>query len=309
MGDDRPSADQRLPVLVPGIAHPCGEETDSARCEECVVKWIERRAEAEGVRPDETTTHVVLIVPVRGLRSEGHRRRLRRRLRTLDIEAVLPSSDDRIFMRFPRATCPLHAVAERLEGLGYTLELEATEVRYGQGLDDLPRGGSSGILRLVDGIGFAGRAILHDRDLLLVSISGLLLLAGFIVHLAGGSDIIRLSLLALSAMMSSTSTFVDAIDTLKRFRVDVDVLMFVAAIGAAALGHYEEGAFLLFLFGLGSAGEHLALERAKRAVDALTDLAPDTADRIEPDGSTNRVPVEELVVGDHVAVHPSTSRR
>jgi len=304
MDDDRSTAEQQLPVLVPGVAHPCGEDTDAARCEACVVNWIERRAEAQGVRPDDVSTHIVLMVPVRGLDAAGDRRRLRRRLKTLDIEAVLPSGDDRLTMRFPRGMCPLNAVAERLEGLGYTLELEATEVRYGQALDELPGGGTSGTLGLLDGMRFVWRAVLHDRELLLVSISGVLLLAGFIVNLSGGSDIIRVALLALSAILSSTTTFVAAIQILKKLRVDVDVLMFVAAIGAAALGHYEEGAFLLFLFGLGSAGEHLALERAKRAVDALTDLAPDTAVRIEPDGSTSRVPVEELLIGDHVAVHP-----
>ncbi|MDP6987221.1 MAG: heavy metal translocating P-type ATPase [Phycisphaerales bacterium] len=304
MDDARQPSDRSLPVLKSGVAHPCGEEIDPARCEACVVKWIERRAEAEGVRPNDSTTHVVLIVPIRGLRSARDRRRLRRRLRTLDIEAVLPAGDDRVYLRFPRGLCPLHTVAERLEGMGYALELEATEVRYGQGLDELPRSGSSGLLRVLDGVRFIGHAILHDRELLCVSISGLLLLAGFVVYLAGGSDVARLVLVGLSAVFSSTATFVDAIEILRKFRVDVDVFMFVAAFGAAAIGHYEEGAFLLFLFGLGSAGEHLALERAKRAVDALTDLAPDTADRIEPDGSTKRIPVEEVVIGDHVAVHP-----
>lgn len=304
MQDDRPPPDNRLPVLTPGVAHPCGEETDAARCDACVVKWIERRAEADGLVPGVSTTHVVLIVPVHGLQSEGDRRRLRRRLRQLDIEAVLPHEDDRIHMRFPRGMCPLHAVAEQLEGLGYTLDLESTEVRYGQGLDELPPSGSSGLLRSVDGVSFVWRAIMADRELQLVSISGVLLLTGFVVHLAGGGDLPRIILLVLSAVLSSTATFMDAVDVLKKLRVDVDVLMFVAAIGAAALGHYEEGAFLLFLFGLGSAGEHLALERAKRAVDALTDLAPDTADRIETDGSTRRVAVEELKVGDHVEVHP-----
>ena len=306
MEDDQPSqsTDKQLPVLIPGVAHPCAEETDAARCDACVVKWIERRAEAAGMVADESTTHIVLLVPVRGLRSSSDRHRLRRRLRLLDIEAVLPREDDRIHMRFPRGMCPLHAVAEQLEGLGYALDLESTEVRYGHGLDELPPSGSSGLLRWVDGVAFVWRAIMGDRELQLVSISGVLLLAGFIVHLAGGGDLPRIILLTLSAVLSSTATFMDAVEVLKKLRVDVDVLMFVAAIGAAALGHYEEGAFLLFLFGLGSAGEHLALERAKRAVDALTDLAPDTADRIEPDGSTLRVPVEELEIGEHVAVHP-----
>ncbi|MDP7028872.1 MAG: heavy metal translocating P-type ATPase [Phycisphaerales bacterium] len=272
-------------------------------CAACVVKWIERRAAEEGTTPDDDSTHVVLAVPVVGVQSERQRRTLRRRLRALDVPAVLPRGDDRVFLRFPRGTCPLHEVSERLEGLPLRLDLAATEVRYGAAAGSLPADVRLP-MRVLDGLGMVGRAVFGHRELLLVVISGVLLLAGFITHLAGGSEAARLILLGLSAVLSSRSTFVEALAVLRRFRVDVDVLMFVAAAGAAALGHYEEAAFLLFLFGLGAAGEHLALERAKRAVDALSDLAPDTADRIEPDGSTTRVPVEEIVVGDHVAVHP-----
>jgi len=300
-GRDEPAA--RLPVLSSGVAHPCGDEVDPEACAACVVKWIERRAAEDGERPGDDATHVVLAVPVVGLSTDRDRRTLRRRLRSLDTPAVLPRGDDRVFMRFPRGTCPLHEVSERLEGLPVRLDLAATEVRYGEAAGELPAAVPlSGLI--LDGLSMAFRTVFGDRELLLVVIAGALLLAGFITSLAGGSEIARLVLLGLSAVLSSTSTFVEAVTVLRRFRVDVDVLMFVAAAGAAALGHYEEGAFLLFLFGLGAAGEHLALERAKRAVDALSDLAPDTADRIESDGTTSSVPVEDIVVGDHVAVHP-----
>jgi len=292
-----------LPVLQSGVAHPCGDESEMESCDACVIKWIERRAESMGSLPDDNASHVILAVPVRGLVSNRDRFHLRRQLRVLDVQAVLPKDDDRLLLRFPRGTCPLHVVAERLEGLSVRLDLASTEVQYADAESVLPKmpGAPN---RILDFAGLVGRNILHDRELRLITLSGILLLAGFLVHLSGGSQFIRIALLSLSAVLASTSTFVEAVHVLRRFRVDVDVLMFVGAIGAAVLGHYEEGAFLLFLFGLGSAGEHLALERAKRAVDALSDLAPDTADRIEADGATNRVPVEEIRVGDHVAVHP-----
>ena len=54
-------------------------------------------------------------------------------------------------------------------------------------------------------------------------------------------------------------------------------LMLAAAAGAAILGEWEEGAFLLFLFSLGHAGEHYALDRARNAVNALGELMPRTA--------------------------------
>ena len=53
--------------------------------------------------------------------------------------------------------------------------------------------------------------------------------------------------------------------------------MLAAAAGAALLGEWAEGAFLLFLFSLGHAGEHYALDRARDAVNALGELMPKTA--------------------------------
>ena len=54
--------------------------------------------------------------------------------------------------------------------------------------------------------------------------------------------------------------------------------MLVAAAGAAALGSkWGEGALLLFLFSLGHSLEHYAMGRARRAIEALAKLAPDTA--------------------------------
>ncbi|PKO11575.1 MAG: hypothetical protein CVU39_28615, partial [Chloroflexi bacterium HGW-Chloroflexi-10] len=63
-----------------------------------------------------------------------------------------------------------------------------------------------------------------------------------------------------------------AIPALLRGKFDTDVLMLAAALGAAFLGAWAEGAFLLFLFGLGHAGEHYALGRARNAISALGEL-------------------------------------
>ena len=86
-------------------------------------------------------------------------------------------------------------------------------------------------------------------------------------------------------------------------RFDIDVLMVVAALGAAALGEWPEGALLLFLFSLGHALEHYAMDRARNAIRALADLAPDTA-RVRRGGTETELPVSELVIGDTVVVRP-----
>jgi Cd2+/Zn2+-exporting ATPase len=99
-------------------------------------------------------------------------------------------------------------------------------------------------------------------------------------------------------------TLREAIDNLKLRKFEIDTLMLVAAAGAAALGALAEGALLLFLFSIGHALEHYAMGRAKRAIEALAELAPATA-TVRRDGQTSEIPVEELQVGDVVIVRPN----
>ena len=87
------------------------------------------------------------------------------------------------------------------------------------------------------------------------------------------------------------------------FTFDIDLLMLLAAIGAAALDAWAEGAFLLTLFALAHALEHYAMDRARGAIRALADLAPRVA-HVQRNGVTEDVPVEAVLVGDVVLVRP-----
>ena len=80
--------------------------------------------------------------------------------------------------------------------------------------------------------------------------------------------------------------------------------MLIAAAGAAALGELAEGALLLALFSTGHALERYAMGRARSAIGALAELAPETA-LTRRDGAESPVPVGELVVGDLVIVKPN----
>lgn len=97
----------------------------------------------------------------------------------------------------------------------------------------------------------------------------------------------------------------EAIETLRLGRFEIDFLMLVAAAGAAVLGEWAEGALLLFLFSIGHGLEHYAMGRARRAISALADLTPPTAE-VRRDGTIREVPVAELVVGDTVVVRPNS---
>jgi Cd2+/Zn2+-exporting ATPase len=85
--------------------------------------------------------------------------------------------------------------------------------------------------------------------------------------------------------------------------LDVDVLMLLAASGAAIVGHWLEGAALLFLFSLGSTLETFAFRRTRKSIEALVELRPEEA-LLLSDGEESRVPIGQLQPGDLVRVRP-----
>jgi heavy metal translocating P-type ATPase len=87
-------------------------------------------------------------------------------------------------------------------------------------------------------------------------------------------------------------------------RLDVDLLMVAAAIGAAAIGQVFDGALLIVIFATSGALEAYASQRTADSIRGLLDLAPETATRLEADGSEHVVRAEHLAVGDVIVVRP-----
>ena len=250
---------------------------------------------------------LTLLIPTEGVDSPDTLARARTAVAKLRLRRVaITIEDEYLCMRFPPGEAPLEPVVEAMRPLGITLDtanartFDARFTPLTISAPPVPRAHVKLAKRLV---GFAARAR-ENFELTLAISGGVLLLAGFIVHLADGPAWLRIGLLALSAIATSTKTFPEALESLGKLRVNIDQLMFAAAAGAAALGHYEEGAFLLFLFGLGAAGEHIALSRARGAINALASLAPDTALVLDAAGATLETPVEDVDVGALVLVRP-----
>lgn len=86
--------------------------------------------------------------------------------------------------------------------------------------------------------------------------------------------------------------------------LDIDLLMVVAAVAAAAVGAPYEGAVLLTLFSVAGTLESRALGRARRAIEALMALRPETALRKGPGGTVAEVAAADLAVGDTVILRP-----
>lgn len=95
---------------------------------------------------------------------------------------------------------------------------------------------------------------------------------------------------------------IGAIENLLQKKLDIDLLMVLAALAAAGVGEARDGAILLFLFSLAGTLEEYAMGNTKRAVVALMKLRPDEANLEDGDGQLKRVPVESLELGQVVVV-------
>jgi Cd2+/Zn2+-exporting ATPase len=97
---------------------------------------------------------------------------------------------------------------------------------------------------------------------------------------------------------------------LQEKELDVDLLMIVAALGAAGLGLWQQeyylmidGAVLILIFAISGALEGMAMRRTDRSIRSLMSLAPDTA-RVLRQGQEEAVAIADLRLGDEILVKP-----
>lgn len=131
----------------------------------------------------------------------------------------------------------------------------------------------------------------------------LLIAAAAIDHLTGIHHDVVLGLYIAAYVTGGSFAALTALADLVRREINVDLLMVAAALGAAAVDAWGEGAMLLALFSLSNALEHAALDRTRRAVEALMDLSPATATVVR-NGIEQKLPIVNLVLGDRVLVRP-----
>lgn len=145
-----------------------------------------------------------------------------------------------------------------------------------------------------------------NTELIFAIISGVLLGIGFgLSFIESAPGWVSLSLYIGAYFFGGFYTAKEAVQTISKGGFEIDFLMLVAAIGAAILGEWAEGALLLFLFSLGHALEYFAMNKARKSIAALTDLAPKTA-LLKRNGKTEEVGIEQLAVGDLIVVKPNS---
>jgi Cd2+/Zn2+-exporting ATPase len=150
---------------------------------------------------------------------------------------------------------------------------------------------------------------LQDQRLILAAVLAWVFTIGAFLldHLTATPHTVIVAMYVLAYLAGGTDATRAAITDLFHGHVNVDLLMVLAALGAASLDSWAEGAVLLALFSSSNALEHHALDRTRNAVQALMELSPEQANLVTADGSVRVVPIEALSVGDRVLIRPGES--
>ncbi|MGN6617414.1 MAG: heavy metal translocating P-type ATPase [Ilyomonas sp.] len=143
-------------------------------------------------------------------------------------------------------------------------------------------------------------------ELIFAIICGVFLAIGFGISFINSIPVvISLVCYCIAYFFGGFFTSKEAITGISKGQFEIDFLMLVAAIGAAILGQWAEGALLLFLFSLGHSLEHYAMEKAHKSIAALAELAPKTA-LLKQGDQLKEVSIDELKKGDVIVVRPNS---
>jgi Cd2+/Zn2+-exporting ATPase len=141
------------------------------------------------------------------------------------------------------------------------------------------------------------------RSAVRTALAGALLLAAWIAGWAGAPLRVTAPLFAATILVGGYATIRRGLAALPRLQFDMNVMMTSAVAGAAAIGQWEEGAAVAFLYAVSNFLEGYTTERARRSLRGLMDLAPREA-RVRRNGSEQVVPVREVRVGDLLLARP-----
>ncbi|MED4632835.1 heavy metal translocating P-type ATPase [Peribacillus frigoritolerans] len=137
----------------------------------------------------------------------------------------------------------------------------------------------------------------------LITLSGILIALGFIGSYNDVLPLMSNILYAIAILLSGYKPVKSAYYALKSRSLDMNVLMSAAAIGAALIGEWLEGATVVWLFAVGIALQNRSIEKTRNSIRNLMDLAPPEA-WVLTGSELVRKPVEEISIGQVIVVKP-----
>lgn len=241
------------------------------------LEQVQRIAERTGAKIANRYRHEV--IPIRGVDCSDCVTVLEHSISRIDgvLDVKASYTAQKIFIEYDSKATNQAAIERRIQHLGYQIPREGARKWYEE-----------------------------NRALLSSLVAGLFLLLGWL----GESFFefpypISLGMYLLAYVLAGWNTAIHAWYALKARTFDTDILMIAAALGAAFLGEFAEGALLLFLFSLGHAMERRVLDQARNAIRALSELAPKTA-LVKRQGQEVEIPVDEIKLEDMVLIRPGT---
>lgn len=241
------------------------------------LEQVQRIAERTGAKIANRYRHEV--IPIRGVDCSDCVTVLEHSISRIDgvLDVKASYTAQKIFIEYDSKATNQAAIERRIQHLGYQIPREGARKWYEE-----------------------------NRALLSSLVAGLFLLLGWL----GESFFefpypISLGMYLLAYVLAGWDTAIHAWYALKARTFDTDILMIAAALGAAFLGEFAEGALLLFLFSLGHAMERRVLDQARNAIHALSELAPKTA-LVKRQGQEVEIPVDEIKLEDMVLIRPGT---
>nr|WP_263323178.1 heavy metal translocating P-type ATPase [Neobacillus sp. Marseille-Q6967] len=140
-------------------------------------------------------------------------------------------------------------------------------------------------------------------ELIAAGISGVFIAAGWVFNHFGdnAASIIAYLLAFVIGGFAKAKEGIEA--TIENKELNVEMLMIFAAVGSAIIGHWTEGAILIFIFAVSGALETYTMNKSHKEISSLMELQPEEA-LLFSNGVERRVAVSELKVGDHILIKP-----
>ncbi|WP_214861230.1 heavy metal translocating P-type ATPase [Exiguobacterium sp. s161] len=145
----------------------------------------------------------------------------------------------------------------------------------------------------------------EHHELILALFSGILILVAYGLEKFNTASAVYVTLyLSAYAIGGYAKAKEGLTETYQEKTLNVELLMILAAIGAAAIGYWMEGAILIFIFALSGALETYTMNKNERALQSLMSLQPEEATRLNANGQLEVVGIEQLAIGNLVYVRP-----
>jgi len=129
------------------------------------------------------------------------------------------------------------------------------------------------------------------------------IIIAFLIEWIELSAVLSISFFIIATLLGGQKNIRNGIPNLLKLKFNMDTLMTVAVIGAVIIGYYEEAAVVAFLFGVSEALEVYTMEKARRSIKSLMDIAPKKA-IILRNGNEVEISVEDIEIGDVMIVKP-----